>query len=86
MRAKALFTYLGLTLLALFLAAPFFWMLLVSLHPSRSPIPELSAILPQNWAWENYGIVLFRTEIPVGRFFFNSLFVSAVVVAAQVLV
>jgi ABC-type glycerol-3-phosphate transport system permease component len=58
MRAKALFTYLGLTLLALFLAAPFIWMLLVSLHPSRSPIPELSALLPQNWAWENYGIVL----------------------------
>lgn len=86
MRAKALFTYLGLSLLAVFLAAPFIWMLLVSLHPSRSPIPELGALLPQNWAWENYGIVLFRTEIPVGRFFFNSLFVSAVVVAAQVLV
>jgi len=87
MRAtKQALTYLGLAALAAFLLFPFVWMLLVSLQPSKAPLPELGQIFENAKHWENYAIVLFRTPVPVGRFFFNSVLVAVVVVIGQVLV
>lgn len=79
-------SYLAMTLLAVFLMAPFVWMVLVSLHPSKSQIPEVANLIPSQPAWENYRIVLFESEIPVARFFFNSVFTSVTVVIGQLLV
>lgn len=39
-------SYWLLSALAVFLMAPFVWMVLISLHPSKTPIPPLSEILP----------------------------------------
>lgn len=87
--------YLFLIFLALFLVAPFVWMVLVSLHPSKAPIPPMDQLLvthrtaeggqfvPQ---WQNYRTVLFMPDIPVLRFLWNSVFVTASVVVGQLLV
>ncbi|MEX2242303.1 MAG: carbohydrate ABC transporter permease [Fimbriimonadaceae bacterium] len=84
--AKAALSYALMLALAAFLMAPFVWMVLVSLHENRDKIPELHNIVPDRAHWENYGIVLLKSEIPVGRFFVNSLVVSVAVVLGQLFV
>ena len=79
-------SYVFMALLALFLMAPFLWMLLVSLHPSRSPIPTFENLVPAELAWENYRLVIFNEFAPVGRFFLNTSFVVVSVVVLQLLV
>ncbi|MCH8980229.1 MAG: carbohydrate ABC transporter permease [Armatimonadetes bacterium] len=79
-------SYIAMIALAIFLMAPFVWMVLVSLHPNRAPIPTLDNLVPEQFHWENYTTVLVNSEIPVGRFFFNSLFVATCVVLGQLLV
>jgi len=80
---KALLTHLALIALAISLVAPFVWMVLVSLHPSRSPIPELAKLIPPQPEWDNYRKVLFNPAMPVARFFWNSLLVAIAVVLGQ---
>jgi len=84
--AKNALSYFGMIALAAFMIAPFIWMILVSLHPSQSPIPTLADIVPKKPAYENYGKVLFDPNIPVARFFFNTVFVTLSVVVGQLLV
>jgi multiple sugar transport system permease protein len=79
-------SYVLLLGLAAFLMAPFVWMVLVSLHPSRQPIPTLENIVPQDPQWQNYKTVLFDLNLPVDRFFLNSVFVTFSVVILQLLI
>lgn len=79
-------TYGLLILLALFLIAPFAWMVLVSLHESKAPIPPIEKIVPTRLHWENYRTVLFMADIPVLRFFLNSLIVTVGVVVGQLFI
>lgn len=79
-------SYGALILLALFLLAPFAWMVLVSLHESKAAIPEISKIVPETYHFENYSTVLFMPELPVVRFFFNSVVIAASVVIGQLFV
>ncbi len=84
---KSIATWILLVGIALFTIAPFVWMVLVSLHPNRSPIPPLSEIVPKSPAWSNYTLVLFQQPVlPVFRFFLNSLFVTSAVVIGQLFV
>ena len=83
---RAFFSYGLLVALAIFLAAPFIWMLLVSLHPSQSSIPTLADLVPREPAWSNYGIVLNNESLPVIRFFSNTVFVAVTVVVFQLAV
>jgi len=85
-KAKNALSYTTMIALAVFLMAPFVWMVLVSLHPNRAPIPTLDNLVPAEFHWENYTTVLLNSEIPVGRFFFNSFFVAGCVVFGQLLV
>lgn len=85
MLSKAL-SYLALTALGAFLLAPFAWMVLVSLHPKRAPIPTLDRLVPPDPQWSNYSLVLLSENLPLSRFFLNSLFVTASVVVAQLLI
>jgi multiple sugar transport system permease protein len=78
--------YLALSLLALAMLAPFVWMALVSLHRPWAPIPDMAGLVPARPHFDNYALVLFRTDLPVARFFVNSLVVCAAVVVGQVLV
>ncbi len=81
-----------LVALAAFLIAPFVWMILVSLHPAQSPLPPLNEILPRGShgevapQWKNYGIVLLNPDLPVARFFANSLFVTLSILVGQLFV
>lgn len=72
--------------LAAFLMAPFVWMAIVSLHASKSEIPSFTQLWPERLHFENYGTVLFKSAVPVGRFFLNSVVVAVAVVAGQLLV
>ena len=84
--ARGLLSYGLLIGLAAFLMAPFVWMVLVSLHPSRQPIPTLENIVPLEPQWQNYKTVLFDLNLPVDRFFLNSLFVTFSVVILQLFI
>lgn len=109
-------SYFLLLSLAAFLVAPFVWMVLISLHPSKTPIPPLKEILPYARQevkdadgkvvmetgedgklaakteaffaprFDNYSFVLFHPNLPVARFFLNSVFVTVAVVLGQLLV
>ena len=79
-------TYAALILLALFLIAPFVWMVLVSLHPSKAPIPSVDKLIPPEAHWDNYRKVLFMPDIPVFRFFVNSVIVTVATVVGQLFV
>jgi len=85
-------SYWLLVLLAAVLFAPFVWMLMVSLHPPKTPIPPLSEIIPRGTTgafephWENFDTVLNSPTLPVRRFFLNTLFVTSAVVLAQLLI
>lgn len=84
---RAMVSYGLMIALAIFLMAPFVWMLLVSLHPDKAAIPPLAKIVPEQPSWGNYARVLVgQPDIPVLRFFLNSLFVSVAVVAGQLFV
>jgi multiple sugar transport system permease protein len=85
-------SYALLISLALFLMAPFVWMVLISLHPSKTPIPPIAEILPRGPtgevqpSWGNYRFVLFHENLPVARFFFNTVFVTVSVVIGQLFI
>lgn len=89
--------YFLLILLAVFMAAPFIWMAVVSLLPSETQIPDLPQMVSIVRSWltlgelpppsiGNYPFVLLMPELPVFRFLLNSVFVTGSVVAGQLLV
>ncbi|MBV6457575.1 MAG: L-arabinose transport system permease protein AraQ [Fimbriimonadaceae bacterium] len=84
--ARAAGTYVLLLFLAAFLMAPFAWMVLVSLHESKASIPKVGELVPKVVHWENYPTVLFMPDIPVLRFALNSVIVTTVSVAGQLVV
>jgi multiple sugar transport system permease protein len=83
---KSLMSYLVLIALGVFVMAPFVWMVCVSLHESKTPIPPLSQIVPKQPHWENFKTVLFMPDIPVFRFLVNSVVVTSAVVLGQLLI
>lgn len=78
--------------LAVFLMAPFVWMVLVSLHPPKAPIPPIAELIPRDesgnaqYHVSNYQFVLGHPTLPVSRFFINSVVVTFTVVIAQLFV
>ena len=66
---KRLLSSLVLWALALFLMAPFVWMVLISLHGSKDPIPPIEKTIPDTWHFDNYTWVLFNPTLPVSKFF-----------------
>lgn len=79
--------YLFLSLGALAMVAPFFWMLTTSLKPPGS-LFSYDRIWWQDWipsrfVWKNY--VQAWNAVPFARFYLNSLWVSVCVTAGQVI-
>ncbi|MBS1704873.1 MAG: carbohydrate ABC transporter permease [Armatimonadetes bacterium] len=83
---KGVISWFLLLLLGAFLIAPFAWMVFVSLHESKSAIPVMSKLVPEKAHWENYWTVLTMPNIPVARFFLNSILVSVIAVMGQLLI
>lgn len=76
-------SYVAMCILAVFMIFPFVWMILVSLHPTGAAIPDISQLIPKEPEFKNYERVLFMPELPVGRFFLNSLVVTSAIVVGQ---
>lgn len=79
-------SYFLMLALAAFLLAPFVWMVLIALQKSKSAIPTIENLIPSPAHPENFTAVLFMPELPVFRFFLNSVVVAICVVVGQVFV
>jgi ABC-type glycerol-3-phosphate transport system permease component len=77
------FAYLVLSVLAIFFALPFVWMISGSLKSSAETFSVPPYLLPEVWLWSNYPIAL--TYIPALRYFTNSLIVCTASIIGTVL-
>ena len=75
--------YLVMAALAAVFLAPFLWMLLASLKTNAQIFAFPPRLLPSPARWDNY--LKAWTSIPLARFYLNSIYVSAVVTASQVI-
>ena len=80
-RRFASYAVLALGLVPLLL--PFYWMLVTSLKAKREVFTATPQWLPTHPAWDNY--VLAWNAEPFARFFFNSIVVTALIVALQLI-
>ena len=72
-----------LALGAFVMAFPFLWMILTSLKDSSQAFLIPPRWIPEPWAWENYPASL--QALPFGIAYFNSLYISVIVVASTLL-
>ena len=80
-RIQTILLYVILTLGALVMILPFYWMVATSLKSGPEAISVPPTWLPRNWLFSNYGQAL---EIaPFGRYFLNSVFVTTVTTAGE---
>jgi len=80
-------SYLLLTILALLFIAPIVFMMVGSLKPDELVLSEagtLKAFFPNKASWQNYRDVFERVNF--GRFLFNSLLITSLIVLAGLLV
>src|ERR1700680_4814229 len=68
---------------ALGMAFPFIWMILTSFKDSSQAFLIPPKWIPDPWAWENYPASL--QALPFGIAYFNSLYISAIVVTSTLL-
>jgi multiple sugar transport system permease protein len=73
--------YFVLVLLAILFAAPFLWMLSVSLTPADEVLSRARPLIPPRPAWNNYVEAL--TVLPFYTFFKNTLMVATLSVIGQ---
>lgn len=74
--------HLFLILMAIIIFLPFFWMVLSSFK-SNDEVFDNTIFLPTQWMFSNYPEAL--QLAPFGRFFFNSIIVTVIVVIAQLI-
>jgi multiple sugar transport system permease protein len=76
--------YAVLTIVALTMVVPFVWMISTSLKTPGSEFSYPPQILPTEFNLEAYDTLF--TEVPFGRYFVNTLFVTSATVAGQLLI
>jgi len=62
---------------------PFVWMVSTSLKGAMEVLSITPSFIPQEWRWENYKEAF--EQVPFGRFYLNTLFVTFVRVAGQII-
>ncbi len=75
--------FLILTGLGLTMVLPFIWMVTTALMSDAEVYQFPPTFLPETWRWSNFAEAL--TMQPFGRFFFNSIVVSLLATAGQLL-
>lgn len=80
-RKHAYLAYLILTIGAISMLVPFLWMLATSLMSSAQIYSTPPKLIPDPMQWQNYPKAM--QAIPLGRFFLNSLLVSTLTTAGQ---
>ena len=78
-----LFLYTALVILTVISVFPFIWMVLASLKTNMQIFAIPPVIFPKPAMWKNY--LLVWQNVPLARFYINSIFVSTTVSMAQVL-
>ena len=78
-----LFLYTALIILTIISVFPFAWMVLASLKTNMQIFAIPPVIFPKPAMWKNY--LLVWQNVPLARFYINSIFVSTTVSMAQVL-
>lgn len=74
--------YLVLLIGSIIMVLPFLWMISTSFKELREVFRFPPAMFGERIVWQNYTSV--STRFPFGRFFINSLYISAIVVTIQV--
>ena len=74
----------GLLIVALVFLFPFFWMVTNAVRSNAEVMAYPVRILPQVFEWDNFAKAW--TQLPFGRFFLNSLFISTSVTVITVIV
>lgn len=67
--------YTFLTIIAIFIVIPFYWMIVTSLKSDAEVQLLIPTLFPQHIAWENYSLI-FKEVAGFGRYFFNTILVS----------
>ncbi|MET8699604.1 carbohydrate ABC transporter permease [Kitasatospora sp. NPDC058032] len=80
---RQLLLHTGLVLGGLLMLFPFVWMVLTSFKGVGQMINEPLSWLPSPWRTRNYPDVL--REVPIGRAYWNSMYIAAITVAATLL-
>lgn len=75
--------YVVVTLLALAVIFPFFWMISTSLKPLDEVFAYPPRWVPQNWTWQNY-IEVWK-QAPFAHYFLNSTIVAICVTVGQLI-
>ncbi|MBT3275910.1 MAG: carbohydrate ABC transporter permease [Spirochaetales bacterium] len=75
--------YISLAALTVIFVFPFLWMVFASLKTNMQIFAIPPVILPKPAMWKNY--ILVWQNVPLARFYINSIFVSSSVAVAQVL-
>lgn len=70
------FSYLILIFGTLVTLVPFIWVLLTSLKPASEIIQIPPTFFPETWTLESYRTIFSDPNVPLARFYMNSLFVS----------
>ena len=79
-----IFSYIILILTALSMLVPFLWMVSASLQSENQIFSETINFLPKPIVTSNYTEV--TNNLPIGRYFFNSLFVASTTTIFQVII
>lgn len=79
-RVDAVIKWVILIVAGVFTAFPFFWMMISALK-TKAEIMDTSSFFPKAMQWSNFGTILFDSPIP--RYIGNSLWISLVIVAIQ---
>ncbi|MBO9590955.1 carbohydrate ABC transporter permease [Devosia sp.] len=74
----------GLLIVALIFLFPFFWMVSNAIRSNAEVMAVPVRILPHVFEWDNFAKAW--TQLPFGRFFFNSMFVASSVTVITVIV
>lgn len=82
-RLRQVLAYVVLILLAVVAVGPLLWMVSTSLKSNASAIQYPPKWIPDHWQWSNYTSLF--DELPMGRWIFNSIFISSAVVFFQLL-
>lgn len=83
-RRRAAATYVVLTIVAIAIGAPFFWMITTALKPPEEILVYPPRWLPSRIRWENF-VEAWRAA-PFARFYVNSVFVTVSTTVLEVLV
>lgn len=79
-RVDAVIKWMILIVAGVFTAFPFFWMMISALK-TKAEIMDTSIFFPKVMQWSNFGTILFDSPIP--KYIGNSLWISLVIVAIQ---